>query len=153
MNGVIKRFSPAAGKRCRGQAMLEFLISIVFLIVVILWTVQMMVFIYTYVALAAAAKEGVRYAIVHGALNNSGSRSGPDTGTTSDCATNITAVQTATRRAANYSTMTVNVCYLDGNNKMTSRVRVTVSYPIAAMFSLGWSPPTITAAAEGRIVH
>jgi Flp pilus assembly protein TadG len=131
--------------------MLEFLAAIVCLFVTILWTVQLIIMIYTYVVLAAAAKEGVRYAVVHGSSNASGSQSGPASGSSSDCATNITAVETAVQRAANYPGMTVTVCYLDGNNKPPNRVSVNVSYPMTGLFTLGWSPPTVKAAAQGRI--
>jgi hypothetical protein len=133
--------------------MIEFIASIVFLIVVIAWIVQFIVVIYTYVLLAAAAKEGVRYAVVHGSRNESAARSGPDTGSTSDCATNIDAVVNAVHRVAAYPGMTVTVCYLDGNNAPAKQVRVTLSYPILAMFTLGWTPPAIKAAAQGRIVY
>jgi hypothetical protein len=74
------------------------------------------------------------------------------TGTSNDCSTNIAAVDTAVRRVANYPTMAVTVCYLNGNNQPASEVRVTVSYPFVPLFSFGFAAPTIRAASQGRIV-
>jgi hypothetical protein len=134
--------------------MVEFLASAVFLVVTIAWTVQLIVMIYTWVVMAAAAKEGVRYAVVHGSKNDSGSQAGPSSGS-AFCATSgveVAAVITAVRRAANYPGMTVTVCYPDGNNKPASRVTVNASYPFATLFTLGFTPPTIRSSAQGRIV-
>jgi len=126
----------------RGQAQVEFLLSVLSVAFVIFWVLQFMVLVYTYVVLAGAAKEGVRYAIVHGARN--GSPSGPS---------DTTGVQKAVQYYANYTGMSVVVTYPDGNNNVNSRVRVTVSYPFLKIIGAVWSPPTIKAAAQGRIVY
>ncbi|MGA7924594.1 MAG: TadE family protein, partial [Candidatus Sulfotelmatobacter sp.] len=54
----------------RGQATVEFSLVIIFLIVMVLSILEMVVFMHTYNVLADSAKEGVRYAIVHGANNS-----------------------------------------------------------------------------------
>jgi uncharacterized protein (UPF0333 family) len=127
----------------RGQAQVEFLLSVLSLIFVMFWLVQLMLFLYTYVVMAGAAKEGVRYAVVHGSRN--GSPSGP--------ADNDPAVVAAVTNYANYGGMIVNVRYLDGNNDPSSRVRVTVEYPFIKILNVVWTPPTIRAASQGRIVY
>jgi TadE-like protein len=143
----------------RGQAMVEFVLSIIFIMTLLLWAVELILFIYTYSVMADAAKEGVRYAIVHG--SNNSLPSGPSSGATSDCTTNVSVVKDVVKLYAKFSfrdtsgsNLTVNVCYLDGNNQSPNRVQVTLSYPYLPLFSsLGWSSPTVKAAAEGRIVN
>lgn len=137
--------------------MIEFILAVVFVFIMLLWTVELTSLVYTYTVMAEAAKEGVRYAIVHGAQNSS--PSGPPTGTTKDCTTNISDVQTQVknRAAASFhdvSGMIVNVCYLGGNNQSPNQVQVTINYPYKPIFgSLGWSPPTINAASQGVIIN
>jgi Flp pilus assembly protein TadG len=143
-----------------GQAMIEFLLSATFLMILVLSILELCGLLYTYNVVADAAHEGVRYAIVHG-INN-GNPSGPTTGSASNppCTTsssNVTNVVTQVQNFAalslhDMSTMNVFVCYLDGNNKLTSQVQVSVSYPFRPFFRLSWPSLTINANAAGRIV-
>src|SRR5262245_32851581 len=57
-------------KREGGQALVEFLLTIVFVFLVIVAFLELIMMMYTYNVLADSAKEGVRYAIVHGTGNN-----------------------------------------------------------------------------------
>src|SRR5438874_11486705 len=134
-----------ANSQERGQALVEFLFSAVFLFVTIFWAIQLFILLYTYGLVAEGAKEGIRYAVVHGSAN--ASSSGPTSGTTSDCTTNITPVVMTVQNYVNYPGMTVSVCYLDGNNKAPNRVQVQVSYPFSSMFNFAWTPPTVRASA------
>ena len=138
-----------------GQAMIEFLLSLLVLMIFVLACFETIMLIYSYNVLAEAAKEGVRFAVVNGA--NSGTPAGPTTGTTSDCSTNVTPVKTVVKTYAGLtfhdtSAMTVNVCYLDGNNTAPSRVQVTLQYAYVPYFKVPLTP-TIYAAAQGRIVN
>lgn len=140
----------------RGQASVEFLLTIILVAVAIVWVFELVMLIYSYNVFADAAKEGVRYAVVHGSGNSASS--GPLSGSASDCTTNVTAVKAVVLNYAKYSFhdvsgAAVTVCYLDGTNQPPNRVRVTVSYPFIPFTNLGWNPPTIRAAAEGRIVY
>ena len=137
-------------RRNRGQAQMEFILSVIPIVILIVWIVQLMLFIYTYVVLAGGAKEGVRYAVVHGAGN--ASPTGPSSGTPPVCNSNVDAVVNAVRRYTDYPGMSVDVCYLDGTNAFNNRVQVRVHYPFAAPF-LGWVAPTVNAAAQGRIIY
>jgi len=132
------------------------MLSAILLLTIVFGALQFVVLMYTYSSMSIAAKEGVRYAVAHGFNTKSSSldaSSGPTSGSSSDCATNITGVETVVRRFANYSGMTISVCYLDGNNKAPNRVRVELSYPFRTIFSLAGSPGTVKAAAQGRIVY
>ena len=122
----------------RGQATLEFLLCALVLLTVIFSTFQIIVVVYTYGAMAKAAKQGVRYAVVHGS-------SSTITGTTN--------VETAVKRYANYTGMTISVTYPEGGSAAPSKlVEVTLTYPFSFL-RLGWLTPTIKASARGRIYY
>jgi hypothetical protein len=137
----------------RGQAAVEFILSLFFVFIVILGALEMIMLVYTYNVLADSAKEGVRYAIVHGSDN--GSPSGP----TCPCAPIDGAAGTgivktyAQLSLHDTSAMTVTVTYPDGTNVPPSRVRVQVTYPYQAFFGMGWPTVTVNAIAEGRIAY
>jgi Flp pilus assembly protein TadG len=135
--------------RNRGHAMVEFLLSIICLMIAIMWILQFMLLIYNYVLLAGAAKEGVRYAVVHGAKNASPSSPADTTNVVN--AAKIFAGFDGTNCATGKPCITVT--YPDGSNALNNRVRVTISYPFVSLFSFGWTPPTINAAAQGRIMY
>jgi Flp pilus assembly protein TadG len=142
-----------------GQAIVEFALMAVFLILLIVAFIEMVMLLYTYNVLADSAKEGVRFAIVHGATNSS------PTGPTCPCSSIDGAPGTGVVKTyAQYSlhstsNMTVAVSYNPGGangasacNKAPCLVRVTVSYPYQPFFGLGWPTVNVNAAAEGRIV-
>ena len=141
-----------------GQALIEFALIGLFLILLIVGFLELTLMVHTYNVLADAAKEGVRYAIVHGSANTGGS------GPTCPCAAIDGAPGTGVVKTyAQYSLhsttpMTVTVDYNPGNdnkaacNKAPCLVRVTVSYPYRPFFNLGWPTINVYAAAQGRII-
>ena len=158
-----KQVSAAKGQE--GQAVLvEFMFSTIFLMLLIFSTFELFGLLYTYNVMADAAKEGVRYAVVHG-VNNSNS-SGPSTQQTKStppCTSsnnnNSTAANVITRvqqfaglSLHDTSNMNVYVCYLDGNNLLTSQVEVAINYPFRPFFHMSWPSLTINANSAGRIV-
>src|SRR5256885_14661824 len=155
--------SRASSKRDRGEAMIEFAVSILFILLFILGMIEIVMLVHTYNTLADSAKEGVRYAIVHGSNNTS--PSGPTGGTASsppctsaNSSSSITDVQNTVLNYAqlsfhNTSGMNVYVCYFDGVNTAPHRVGVVVNYPYQAFFGLGWPTLTVRAAAQGRIAY
>jgi len=148
-----------------GQALVEFMLTITFLLLLTVAVLEVADFIYTYGVMADAANEGVRYAIVHGI--NSGNAAGPSSGTASTppctssnaaSASSVTGVTAAVKNFAAFSLHNVNasgnniyVCYLDGNNKLNSEVEVTVSYQYQPFF-FSWPSVTVFANSAGRIV-
>ena len=52
--------------RTAGQAAVEFMFVAIFLMILTISMIELIMLIYAYSVLADAAKEGVRYAIVHG---------------------------------------------------------------------------------------
>ena len=153
------RFFASRKRGQRGQAAVEFALIIVFLILLIVGFTEMIMLIYAYNVIADSAKEGVRYAIVHGAGNTGAS--GPTCPCAAiDGAAGTGVVKTYAQLSMHDTTaMTVNVDYNPNGdngaaacNKSPCLVRVTVSYPYQPFFGLGWPTVTIRAAAQGRIV-
>jgi hypothetical protein len=133
----------------------EFVLSILFVMLLIFGMLELVLLLYTYNVLADSAKEGVRYGIVHG--TESTNCSGPGGGGVT-CADSTGAnVQTAVTNFAVYSlhstsTMVVTVSYPDSSSVAPARVRVHVSYLYQPFFGLGWPVVTVNAAAAGRVV-
>ncbi len=155
-------------KRETGQAQVEFALTIVFLMLLVVGFIELVMMIYAYNVLADAAKEGVRYAVVHGSSN--GTPSGPTcpcadidgppapVGTDAGNGSGYGVVRSFAQLSGHYVTgtaMTVNVTYPDTTNppanQSPNRVRIVVSYPYTPFFGLGWPTITVNAAAEGRI--
>jgi Flp pilus assembly protein TadG len=142
---------PHFRKEAHGQASIEFIFTVGFLVLFILGMIEVVMLVYTYSVLADSAKEGVRYAVVHGSGNASGS--GPGCGDSTGA--NVKTVVTNYAEYSFHSTsgMTVNVTYPESACTAPSLVRVTVSYPYQPFFGLGWPTVTVRAAAEGRIAY
>jgi Flp pilus assembly protein TadG len=158
-----RRIETRIAARESGQAMIEFALSASFLMILVLSMFELFGLIYTYSVMADAAKEGVRYAIVHGVDNTTPSGPTNTTASTPPCTSgnnnNGTAanVITQVKNFAGFSlhdtsNINVYVCYLDGNNKLTSQVDVAVSYPFRPFFGLKWVSVTVNANSMGRIV-
>ena len=143
-------------KNRTGQAQVEFLLSVLFVLIIVVSIVEMVFFMYTYTVLADAAKEGVRYAIVHGCDLGTGTCSGTCTPACTDTTGSKVGDYAKIYLGASLhdvSAMTVNVSYPSGNSQPTSPVRVEISYPYQPFFGLGWPTVTVRAAAEGRIFY
>jgi Flp pilus assembly protein TadG len=152
----------------KGQALIEFALTALFVLLLIVGFLELILMVHTYNVLADAAKEGVRYAIVHGAANTGGT--GPDCSTVAKCPAIMGDPGTGVVKTyAQYSlhavtgtNMTVAADYTTVNggvacNKSPCMVRITVSYPYTPFFTsakpVGWLPTiTVYAASQGRII-
>jgi hypothetical protein len=144
---------PPLRREPRGQGQIELVLSMLTIAFVIFWTCEVVMAVYTYSVLADAAKEGVRYAIVHGSRNSN--CSGPNVPPCPDIAGNnvVNLVKDYARYSLHdVSTMTVSVTYPDGSITSPSRVRVEVAYRFVPFTALPLRP-TLRAAAEGRIAN
>lgn len=154
--------------RSSGQASVEFLLTVVFLMIFIFGLVELLMFAYTVSVLGDAAKEGVRVAVVHGAdYTPASGQDGPSAGAGNTCpnATSTTApdVYNAVQNIAkasfhDVSGITINICYPDASNDAPNRVQVQVSYPFKPLlgvlpWSASWRTVTLSTAAEGRIAY
>lgn len=150
-----------------GQALVEFALISVFIMIVLLSMLEMIMLMHTYNVLADAAKDGVRYAIVHGANNSTPSGptcpcvdiDGPAAppGTVAGYGSGYGVVKTLAQYSLhNMAGITVTVTYPDTAlppaNKTPNRVGVVIAYPVHPLFGLGWPTVTVYAAAQGRII-
>lgn len=156
----------------RGQATIEFALVAILLLVMVFSIVETIFFISTYNVLADSAKEGVRYAIVHGVNNSQASGptcpcldiDGPPAppGTIPGYGSGYGVVRTFAQYSVHDvsgSNMTVTVTYPDPGtatkaaNATPNRVQVVVAYPYKPFFGFGWPTVTVNASAEGRIMN
>lgn len=154
--------SPQRQRRSRrGAAQIEFLLTIFIVLFVIWGLIEISMAVYTWVVLGDAAREGVRYAIVHG-VNNTGcsgpvdpARTNPGCTSPDTSGDNVVAVvrDYAKYSLHNTSTLPVVVTYPDSNNNPLSRVQVSVTYSYVPWIRLPGTTPTLKAYAEGRIVN
>jgi Flp pilus assembly protein TadG len=142
----------------KGQALIEFALTILFVMLFFVAFIELIMMFYTYNVLADSAKEGVRYAIVHG--SKSGSPSTASTGSCSPVSTFPTSICIAVVNYArlslhNPTAMTVTATYPDPApaNQPPKRVKVDVSYPYQPFFDLGWPTITVRASSYGRIMY
>jgi Flp pilus assembly protein TadG len=133
--------------RCRGSAQVEFALTFPTVFFLLFWTIEFALLLNTYIVMSEAAKEGARYAVVHGSDYSSGTC--PHNGT-------YDRVQQYLQYTwANTSGFSVCVSYPDGAPAGTAlaRVNVTVTYGyLPFLITRGWTPPNITASAAGRII-
>ena len=108
---------------------------------------------YTYAVVEDAAREGVRYACIHG--TDSTSCSGPSTGCGDSAATNV--VSRVTSYAGAFITrsgaMKVTVSYPDSASSPTSRVQVSINLTFPPLFHLPMTSQLLQVSSEGRIVY
>ena len=120
----------------RGQAAVEFVLVIGFLVILVVSILEMSLFLYNYAVLTDSAKEGVRCAIVH-------------------CSKGVTPTVNGFLAASVHGTSTasISVNYLDNDSSTApgNRVQVTVSYPYSPLFLVNWASVTISATSVGRI--
>jgi Flp pilus assembly protein TadG len=136
-----------------GAMLLEFSLSIWTLFLVTFLIFEFCMLVYTYSVLSNAAREGVRYAIVHG--TDSSTCSGPGSGCGDPSGTNVTASVKSYASVSfhDISGMTVTPSWPDGTATPSSRVVVSISYPYIAYLVLpGFNPPTMQVIAEGGVV-
>lgn len=154
-----------------GQAtQIEFILSILTIMFTIFWTWEVVLAVYTYNVLSGAAKEGVRYAIVHGSNNCSAQGPGGTAqtctgvttqtlcdGSTSSVSSAGTDVKTTVTCYAKLSLhdisgMTTTVTWPDSTNTAGSKVNIVVTYAYVPFLALPITP-TLTTASQGRIVN
>ena len=128
-----------AGQHQRGATQMEFALTLllVFLLVFFIWELSMV--IYAHTALAGAANEGVRFAIVH-------------SNDTDGSLTKAHVVQYARLSLQRIDTTDVTVSYPDGNSDPPNRVIVSITYTYAPITRFFTTAPTLKAYAQGRIV-
>jgi Flp pilus assembly protein TadG len=126
-------------KQQSGAISLEYSVSALVFLVLLLGILEICSATYTYTVLADAANEGVHYAVL-----NSADQDGA-----------VTTVKNYAKSSLHdTSNINVAVSYPDGTTSPPSRVAVSVSYDYVPYLSTFMSnPPTMHAFAEGRLVR
>jgi Flp pilus assembly protein TadG len=117
------------------------------LVILVVSILEMSLFLYTYAALTGAAKEGVRYAIVHGSSSSSVQ---PNCGTAMSTGASTTVLTYASASLHKLTNGNVSVNCPNGNSP-GSLVTVGVTYPFQPLFLTNWATVTISATSVGRI--
>ncbi len=137
----------------RGQAMVEFALVIPIFLVVLLGIIETGRFIFNYEVLNNAAREGARYAIVHG--SNSSCPSGPMPAYLGENWCDPSGAKVLERvRTSAYGidgTLVTTTVEWDPSNARESTVRVTATYTYSTLVPLLPLPP-ITVHAESTLV-
>lgn len=133
--------------------MVETAVSLLVVLPVVLWLCEICMLTYTYSVLGDAARQGVRYAIVHGTDNSN--CSGPSSGCDDTSGANVAAVvkQNAHFAFHDLTDMTVQVAYPDSSSTPSSRVAVSISYTFVPYVRLPGIVHTMQLSAQGRIVY
>jgi hypothetical protein len=148
-------------KHQSGQAAVEFLLTVILVMLLILAFVELIMMLFAYNVVADAAKEGVRFAIVHGTLSNSCNGPGDPLNGSLTCDASKAGVITAVTNYANHSGQTVAageiaITYTNptGGAACSSPgcgIQITISHPYRAFFGLGWPSVRLAAAARGTV--
>ncbi len=159
-------------KRESGQALVEFSLTILFVFLLFIAMLEMIFLMYAYNTLADAAKEGVRYAIVHGTgsstINGGAGCSGPGqplaTPPITCSGSPYPLVQTVVTNFGGLSMQSIAATdvLVDYNPNSANGtacnvpgciVEVTVTKTYQPFFGLGWPSVTLYAKADGRIMN
>jgi Flp pilus assembly protein TadG len=134
----MRRHLPARWREENGQSLLETALVIPVIFTIVFWVFELSWLMFTFVVLANAANEGVRYSIVH---------SGGDPG-----GTQTTVRAFAATALHDISAISTSVTFPDGGATPPSRVRVTVTYTYVPYLSGVINTPTVHTYAEGRMI-
>jgi Flp pilus assembly protein TadG len=148
-----RRLRPRSFDCEEGSLVVETALSLLLVIPMVFWLFEMCMLTYTYSVLGDAARQGVRYAIVHGI--DSGNCSGPSSSCADASGANVVSV---VQSAAAYSfhdlsEMTVQVTYPDGSSAPPSRVDVTINYTYVPYIKLPGIVHSVQLSAQGRILY
>ncbi len=136
-----------------GSLVVETALSLLLILPVVFWLFEMCMVTYTYSVLGDAARQGVRYAIVHG--TDTTNCSGPSTGCADSSAANVISVVDSSAASSfhDLSHMNVQVTYPDLSSAPPSRVNVTINYTYVPYISLPGIVQSVRLSAQGRIVY
>lgn len=136
-----------------GSILIETALGFMLTMTMVLGIVEGCMMVYTFSVLEDAAREGVRYAAIHG--TNSTSCSGPSTGCADSAGALVVSDVTAYARlfAGNLTGMTVSVTYPDNASSAASRVQVAITYTYVPLFKYPGISHLLTVSSQGRILY
>jgi Flp pilus assembly protein TadG len=117
-------------RRRSGQTLVEFSLTAFLTSITMLFVLQIGRMLLVYTAIADAAREGVRYAIVHGSSRSTGSAQGDASGPSSNPAQVVTVVDNfAGTGPLTIGRLVISVTYPGSSNAPGQTVNVSVVYP------------------------
>ncbi len=132
MGSVLGRWSPARFRDDSAQALVEFALTLPLFLLLVTGIFDVARAVWQENTLAYAAREGTRYAIVHGASGNP--IVGPCTNCLNPAANNLGNVITAvTANAIGVYNIDVTIDYPDGGNNRNQRVTVDATAPFVPL--------------------
>jgi len=144
-----------------GQAGMEFLFTVLFVMLFVLGFLELVLLIFSYNVLADSAKEGVRFAIVHGTASTKCNGPGDPADATVTCDNTKAGVKTAVTTYANHSGQSIpnaNITVTYANpaggaacSKPGCSVEVQVAHVYRPFFGLGWPNVTMHATSAGVV--
>ena len=139
--------------RQSGQTLVEFSLVAFLSVMMLLFVVEMGRVLLVYAAVANAAREGVRYAIVHGSTRTAGSGQTNAAGPSSNPAQVLTVINNFAGIAPlTTSLLVINVTYPGASNAPGQTVNVTVVYPYDPMITYFPLTMRLGSASQGVIL-
>jgi len=160
----VRRMKQFRKNRSAGQAAVEFVLMIVFVMLFFVAMIELVGLIHTYNVLADSAKAGVRYAIVHGTGNSTCSGPGGGGVTCGDLAGNNVKDAALFYARMSFHSITRSNFTVDYNpggangaacstRSPACLVKVKAAYQYQPFFGFPWPNVMVRAASEGRIVN
>jgi Flp pilus assembly protein TadG len=135
-----------------GAIMVETTLGFMIMMTMVLGILECSMMAYTYSVMEDSAREGVRFASVHG--TDSSSCQGPSSGCDATAANVSADVKAyASTFTSGLKTMTVTVTYPDGLSTATSRVKVALSVTYQPIFHIPETARLMQVSSTGRILY
>ena len=152
MTSAGKGVGRRAGKRA-GQTLVEFSLVAFLTSITMLFIVEVGRMLMVYAAVANAAHEGVRYAVVHGSSRTSGSGQTNASGPSSNPAQVVTVIDNFAGIAPlTIGRLVIDVTYPGASNAPGQPVNVTVVYPYDPLITFFPSTLRLGSASQGIIL-
>ena len=136
-----------------GQSLVEFALVAFLTTLMLLFVVELGRTLLVYAAIANAAREGVRYAIVHGSTRPTGTGQTNASGPAANPAQVLTVISNFAGTAPlTTSRLVVNVTYPNASNAPGQPVNVTVVYPYDPLITYFPSTLRLGSASQGIIL-
>jgi Flp pilus assembly protein TadG len=128
------RRNPPTGNARRGSAMVEFALTFLLFLALMLGGLELGRAIWTYSTVSYAAKQAVRYAMIHGA-DNAGIDQGGNPRSQTDVGTSVESIAKSNAVGLQSDSIDVTTTWTPDNSP-GSAVKVRVSYPFATLFQV-----------------
>lgn len=142
-----------SGQTRSGQTLVEFSLTAFLTVLMFLFVIETARMLLIYAAVANAAREGVRYAIVHGSTRSAGAAQNDASGPSANPAQVVTVIDNfAGTGPLTISLLVVNVTYPGSSNAPGQSVNVSVVYPYNPLITYFPATLRLGSASQGIIL-